>query len=70
MSLLPLPLEPVEITPPENSTSSPAWRAGPATRSSAFLVCWESLSTGTAKWMSANPIVWSLDSVNGDFRFV
>ena len=68
--MLPLPLEPVEITPPENSTSSPALRAGPATRSSAFLVCCESLSTETAKWMSANPIVRFLDSVRGDFRFV
>lgn len=47
---------PVLITPPENSTSAPARRRGPATRSSAAFVFVVSLSTATAKCRSANAI--------------
>ncbi len=53
----------VLTTPPENSTCSPAARAGPATRSNAFFV--ESLrsSTETEKWRWVKPTVLSREGV-------
>jgi hypothetical protein len=63
-----LVLEAVDVTPPENSTSSPAFRAGSATRFSAAFVESFSWSTDTRKCRSANAIRWSRESCRVDLN--
>jgi hypothetical protein len=55
----------VAVTPPENSTCSPALRAGSATRSSAAWSSSVSWSTGTLNCRSENATVLSGETVAG-----